>query len=234
MVWSSEHQLHLPNDFPVDEMVAFMAAARSITLSPTKSNAWVELGGASNLIAWRFRACHEDMSRYTESCNGLGFNISFEEMYLREKALFGMFTAGVSCIESACYALHALVSHQKLLALPFGEHEQRSCNPTRLKERLAKYSEAKALAAALDVLIRSTEWNLWVTLRNRMIHRSNLPRIVRGAVGIEPPPARMEYGATSSTTAFEADETHLEAMFVWLSESLRTLLIEGHALASRV
>ena len=168
MVFSIEHQLDLPEDFPVDEMVAFMAAARSVTLWPTKSLAWKELGSASNLIGWRFRSCHEDMSRYIESWKRFGSNVSFEEMYSREKALFGMFTAGVSCIESACYALHALASHPKALALPFGEKEQRSCSPAKLKQRLEKYPDANALVASLDLLTCSTEWAIWVDFRNRM------------------------------------------------------------------
>jgi hypothetical protein len=106
MVFSIEHQLELPDDFPAQDMVAFMAAARTVTLSPRKSLAWIELGGASNLIGWRFRSCHEDMSTYIESWKRCGSHVSFEEIYLREKALFGMFTAGVSCIETACYALY--------------------------------------------------------------------------------------------------------------------------------
>ena len=209
-----------------------MAAARSITLSPTKSDAWQELSGASNLIGWRFRACHEDMNRYVESWRKVGQNVSSEEMYSRERALFGMFTAGVSCIESTCYALHALASHPKLLGLPFGEREQRNCNPTRLKECLAKYPNAQALAAALNLLTSSTEWDLWVDLRNRMTHRSNLPRIIPGAIGFEPPPAKaLHFAATSSTPGFEADVSHLERMFAWLSQSLRGLLLEGQAFA---
>lgn len=234
MIFSTEHQIDLPDAFPADEMVAFMAAARSIVLTPTKSDAWKELGGASNLIGWRFRACHEDMTRYIDSWRTYDANVSFEEMYLRERALFGMFTAGVSCIESTCYALNALASHPKLLGLPFGEREQRSCSPARLKQRLAKHPEARALAATLDVLTSSTEWALWVDLRNRMTHRSNLPRIVQGAIGADPLPAKaLHFAATSSTPAFEADVSHLKAMFTWLAESLRNLLIEGLGFARR-
>ena len=224
MVFSTEHQLELPDSFPADEMVAFMAEARRLLLSPTKSEAWKELGGASNLIGWRFRGCHEDIRKYIDSWQVHGANISFEEM----------FTAGVSCIESTCYALNALASHPKVLGLPFGNQEQRRCNPKRLKESLSKHPEAKALAATLDVLTGSTEWAFWIDLRNRMTHRSNLPRISHGAVGAEPPPAKaLHFAATSSTPAFEADVSHLEAIFAWLAISLRNLLVERLAFASR-
>lgn len=234
MVFSTEHQLDLPDSFPADEMVAFMAAARSITLLPTKSLAWKELGGASNLIGWRFRSCHEDMSTYIRSWEQFGSDVSFEEMYLREKALFGMFAAGVSCIESACYALYALASHPRLLALPFGEKEQRICFPARLKQQLASYPNANAITDSLNLLTCSTEWALWSDLRNRMTHRSNLPRSIRGAVGSEPPPAKiLEFSATTSTPVFEGDVTSLEGLFAWLSRSLRSLLIAGGSFVAR-
>ena len=101
-------------------------------------------------------------------------------------------------------------------------------------ERLAKHPDAKALTTALDRQTNSTEWDLWVDLRNRMTHRSNLPRIIQGAVGAEPPPAKaLHFAAASSTPAFEADVAHLEVMFGWLSQSLRRLLVEGQAFASR-
>jgi hypothetical protein len=172
------------------------------------------------------------MNEYIESWKRFGSKVSFEEIYLREKALFGMLTAGVACIESACYAIHALASHPKVLALPFGEKEQRSCSPAKLKLRLMKYPVADALVASLDLLIGSPEWALWISLRNRMTHRSNLPRIILGAVGAEPPPARaLHFGATTSTAALEADVLYLEAMFAWLAQSLGKLLIQGHAFA---
>lgn len=232
MVFSTVHQLDLPDDFPAEEMVAFMAAARSVMLVPTKSEAWTELGGASNLIGWRFRACHEDMRRYIESWREFGNNVSFEEIYLREKALFGMFTAGVSCIESACYALYALVSHPKLLALPFGEKEQLNCSPAELSKRLANFPDAKALTAVLNLLKTSSEWKLWMALRNRMTHRSNLPRFIYGTVGSEPARMNAQYfSATSSTPAFVAGISEHQEMYFWLSNSLRTLLVEGCSLA---
>jgi hypothetical protein len=188
--------------------------------------------GASNLLDWRYRSCHEDMGRYIESWKRFGSNVSFEELYLREKVLFGMFTAGVSCTESVCYALYAVASYPKLLDLPFGEKEQRKCNPTSLLEQLAKYPAAKALAVRLETLVHSDEWKSWVALRNRMTHRSNLPRNIRGAVGTESPPAKiLEFAATTSTPTFVGDDRDLKVLLTWLSESLRNLLIEGRSFA---
>jgi len=199
---------------------------------PNKIDVWKEFAGASNLIGWRFRSSYENMMSYVESWRTYGADVDFEELYFRERALFGMFVSGVSCIESTCYAAYALASHPNLLGVPFGDAEQKRCNPARLKTAILPHPPAHALAAALTSLIDAQEWSLWVGLRNRMTHRSNLPRNIHGAVGAPAPPARaLQFAATSSTPAFEADESHLEVLFLWLSQSLTQLLAGGCRLA---
>ena len=233
MAFNNELKLNLPNSFPAREFEGFMRAARAILL-PSKAEAWREFAGASNLIGWRFRSSYEDMMSYLESWRTYGADVKFEELYLRQRALFGMFVSGVSCIESTCYAAYALASHPSLLGLPFGDAEQKKCSPAKLRTAILSHSAAPALAAALKSLIDAREWRLWVDLRNRMTHRSNLPRIIRGAVGALPPPAKaLQFAATSSTPAFEADEGDLDALFVWLSQSLGELLDGGRLLAER-
>ena len=223
-------KLELPDEFPEQDFADFMSAARSVLL-PIKTVAWKEFSGASNLIGWRFRSTYEDMGAFIDSWLNRGSGVPFEEIYLRERALFGMFSSGVSCIECACYASYALASHQSVLGIPFGDREQRSCNLTRLQSALCPHLSAQPLVAALNVLINSKNWHLWVDLRNRMTHRSNIPRITYGAVGSSPQQAKaLQFAATSSTIAFEADENHLVVMFEELSHSLSQLLKGGVSL----
>ena len=67
-----------------------------------------------------------------------------------------------------------------------------------------------------------------------MTHRSNLPRIINAAFGSAPPPEKaLQFAATSSTPAFEADVEHLEIMFNWLVNSLHLLLVEGKSFADQ-
>lgn len=232
MVFSTEHKLDMPDSFPAEAMVAFMAVAREIVLKPVMSDVWPELGGAANLIGWRFRASHEDMTVYVRSWETLGGNVPFEDIYLRERCLFGMFSAGVSCIETTCYALYALASHSRLLGLPFGEDEQRRCSPARLRDRLQGCTPTPALADTLDILVASKEWAVWVDLRNRMTHRTPLPRIVEAAIGTEPPPpSALHFAATTSTPAIKADISRLDALFSWLAQSLCALLVDGRTFA---
>ncbi len=111
MTFSKEYQIDVPDSFPIGELDNFMASARRITLANGMSAAWLEFGGASNLIGWRYRQCHEEMTYYLQSWQNYGGGALHEELYQRERALFGTFSAGVSSIESTCYAIHALASN---------------------------------------------------------------------------------------------------------------------------
>ncbi len=223
----------MPTEFPVKEYEGFMSAAKGVLLQ-VKNNAWKEFGGASNLIAWRFRGTYEYMNHYLKSWKELGANVGFEELYRRERSLFGMFSSAVSCLESASYASYALASHPEVLGVPFGETEQRKCNPRQLRNTLASCSPGSPLVTGLSEIIDSQEWRLLIDFRNRMNHRSNIPRVISGAMGSEPPPAKaLQFSATSSSPAWEADESHLMSLFCWLTRSLGQVLIGGGLLASR-
>ncbi len=227
MIFNDILKINLPDSFPTKEYTKFMDTAKSVLLSP-KGDAWKEFAGASNLIGWRYRACHEYKEFYITSWISEGSKASFETIYNREKALFGMFTSGVSCIESICYAIYALASHEKSLGLPFSKTEQRNCTLKGLHEKLLEFTCSSNLVKALSDIIDSMEWNLWIDFRNRMFHRANLPRIIHGAMGSSPPPAKaFEFAATSSTPAIDCDEDKIEELCSWLSNSVSSLLSGG-------
>ncbi len=224
---SAEYCIDLPEDFPEPQLTKYMAVARRVLLEPTKSHQWSEFAGASNLLAWRYRASFEDWQYYKGSLSAHS-NPDHDELYRRERALFGMFTAGVSCIESTCYSLAALASHPAVLALPFGAGEQRRCSPSALQVWLAPYAKASVLNGTLATLLASTEWDLWVSLRNRMTHRSNLPRVIHAWTGSTPPPIKpLHFAATSSSPAVEAETTDFDTLHNWLAQTLAALLEGG-------
>lgn len=231
MRYCAEYCIDLPDNFPINELTAFMAAARKVLLSPVKGPEWGEFAGASNLIGWRYRSSSENWLYYKQSWQTEGAAVNHESLYRRERALFGMFSAGVSCIESAAYSLAALASHPSVLAMAFGQDQQRACSPKNLLRWINSMPKAAALSRALSELCSSAEWQLWVALRNRMSHRSNLPVIVRGAVGSEPPPAKaLHFAATSSTPGVEGDLETFEALHIWLTHSLTELFVAGTCL----
>jgi len=162
MIYCPEYCIEAPDDFPITELTQFMATARHVLLDSGKAreSAWKEFAGASNLIGWRFRASSEDWLYYKNSWEMYGAAVDHEGKYRRERALFGMFTAGVACVESTTYALAALASHSKVFAMPFGIKEQRACSPKRLAKWLASNPKASSLVETLKSLHHSSEWNL--------------------------------------------------------------------------
>jgi hypothetical protein len=208
-----------------------MDASRAVLL-PDKGRPWKEFSGAGNLIGWRFRACDEYFESYLSSWRRSGTNVSFEEIYARERNIFGMFVSGVSCVEAIAYAVSALASHPGILKLPFGEREQRRCSPRWLRDRLKAHPSAHTMVEALDCLLDSSEWPLWVDLRNRMTHRSNLPRRHYVSVGSAPlPDDPVHFAATSSTPDVVGDEAWFTDQFEWFAGSVGALLSGGKGFA---
>jgi hypothetical protein len=225
-------QLELPDSFPNDEFGSFVNAVRTVT--EPKSDSRKEFNGASNLIGWRYRASFVYKESYIESWRKSGANVSFEQIYTREKDCFGMFVCGVSCIESAAYACYALASTESILGLPFDENIRRyRSTPKSLLEKLTKTIPEHSLTKNLKAGLESDEWRVFTTFRNTMTHRSNIPRIIYGAVGSAPPPEKiMEFAETWSTKALSADEGEFEKLFLWLTAFLRNILNSGEELAN--
>jgi hypothetical protein len=226
-----EVQLALPVAFPATEFTEFRTWGRAHLLQP-KGDAWREFGSASNLIAWRFRTAFEAMDRYRKSWWEHGANVPFEELYTREQSLFVMFASGVSCGEATCYAVHAALSDSRLLALPFAKRDQIT-SPDKLEsilQRLSLLPDPRFQAPdLLDALKRMTypdsSWKRWLSLRNRMSHRSNLPMQIFGAMGAAPPPPKaLNFAATSSTTEFEGDVTDLALLVESLAQQIRDIM----------
>ncbi|WP_271103856.1 hypothetical protein [Pseudomonas tohonis] len=234
MVFSSEHQLEIPGEFPSSENASFMLAARNILINPEVAEIWKDFAGACNIVGWRFRTCHEEMRKFIESWRQHGSAISFEEIYLRERALFIMFCSGVSCLESMCFAINALASYSKLLNFPFSEKEQRACTPAQLQKTLDKHPNAAILSKELKNIIDSDEWKIWTSLRNRMTHRSSLPPVGHGASSGHPITTRaLDFAETASTRKIEEDIEFLEKLFSWLSQAIKNLLVAGTSFATQ-
>lgn len=232
MTFCAELCLELPDNFPVTELTAFMAEARGVLIPRgNKSAAWKEFGGASNLIGWRYRASFDAWHEHRESVKAYGGGRNHEDIYQQERLLFLMFSAGVSCIESTIYALAAIASDSSVCGIAFNNKEQRDCCPSRLLTWLSPHPKAANLVAALQELLAAPEWELWVDLRNRMSHRSNLPRRHFASVGAPPPQVNpLNYAPTSSTPEVDADFADWDALHLWLAQQLQKLLLSGIAL----
>ncbi len=229
MPYCAEYCLEMPDDFPVAELTQFMAEARRVLLAGSDpSSAWKEFGGASNLIGWRFRASSDAWLEHRASVAAHGGGRNHEDVFTQERSLFMMFSAGVACIESAVYALAAASSHPSVCGIDFNPKEQRACNPKNLATWLMPQANASPVVIELNRLLSAPEWALWVDLRNRMTHRSNLPRRHFAAVGSSPPAVKpLNYAPTSSTPEIDAELADFDALHGWLANTLRALLAAG-------
>lgn len=232
MAFCSEYCIEMPDDFPVAELTAFMTEARRVLIQGgNTSAAWTEFGGASNLIGWRYRASSDAWRAHRLSITNDGGGRNHEHVYEQELSLFVMFSAGVACIDSTIYALAAAASHPQVCGITFDRKEQRACNPAQLLNWLTRHPGAAELVAALRRLLKAQEWALWIELRNRMTHRSNLPRRLFASVGGPPPQVKpLNYGPTSSTPEIDADLADWDALHGWLAKALNELLVSGGAM----
>src|SRR5262249_2222910 len=129
------------------------------------------------------------------------------------------------------YAIYAFASHTSVLGLPFGPRERFSANLTGLRSAVAAVDSTHHIVPTLDTILADPNWRIWTQLRNRMTHRGNLPRVIRGSTGGSAPPGfAMEFAATSSSDAVRVDELGFDALMAWLPAKLELLLQAGAAL----
>lgn len=229
-MYSEESCIEMPDNFPEPELKEFMQEARRVLISGTeKSPAWKEFAGASNLISYRFRASSESWGGYKKLFSTVEpKDRGHEFIYQQELNLFTLFTAGVSCIEATIYSIAAAFSHPNVCDISFDTNKQRQCNVKALCEWLQPYNKAAELLSTLEDLKGSDEWELWVDLRNRMTHRSNLPRIIYASCGGAPQANEaLNYAATSSTPQINSDFDEWDKLNEWLATTLKKILVSS-------
>ncbi len=235
MQHSATYGIDMPIAFPEVQAAEFKDLARETAEGSTGGSlAWTEFAGASNLIAWRFRSALESWHKYQE-IEAIKAK-THEDYYQQECLFFNMFASAVSCIESSTYAIAAILSHDSMLSMPFNAKEQKNCSPYNLHTWLLKSNNQKkveVLEKVFKSLLASDEWNRFQEIRNRLSHRSNLPRHLFASVGCATPAADLiNYGGTTSTKKIEASLSDFDALVTWLSKTLCELLNAGIALMS--
>jgi hypothetical protein len=222
--------INMPPTFPAAQFTKFLDRARQVLIGLNGiTPEWKEFGLASNIIGWRYRAAHEALEHLRGRYTTTSGPVDHEDLYKRECALFTLFTAGVSCIEACIYGVAAHTS--TAVGFPFGTKEQRACSPAKLRDWLKPHLAASALTAVVQDVLDSSEWTLWVEVRNRLSHRGNLPGIIYAAVGGPPPETNpILFDETTSTAAINMDVQDLNAHFEWITNTLSCLMRETVAL----
>lgn len=226
-------QLELPEPFPVSDFQKFVVAAKTLLpagqpVPPIRR----EFLGASNLVAWRFRACVESHRAFLDSWRKFGAAIPHEEVYARQQWLFILFVSGVSAIESLCYACYAMCAAIPSLDMSFGEADRKGVSLRNAYKAIKKRSPNLPLALCMEDVFTSEEWELWMSYRNTMTHRSSVLPEIRGAHGAPLPPASiLAYGKTWSTTELRGDESAYLELIDWLGRTVSRMLVNATLLA---
>lgn len=216
--------INMPPEFPAVPFTQLRKLQQTVLVTDgVQSTQCKEFGLASNTIAWRYKAAHEELSLLRGHYSQKNAPVDHEDLYKREKAMFNFFTAGVSCIETTIYAIAAYTS--KVLSFDFTEKLQRACSPSALNRWLKPYPTAEKLALETAELSNSAEWGFLLEVRNRLSHRGNLPAIVCASVGEAPREVNpLLFDRTTSTDPIDMNFEELSGHFDWITTTLASLL----------
>lgn len=222
--------INMPSEFPARVFSTFLEAARkALTESDGAAAQGIEFGLASNIIAWRYRTAHEALEFLRGRYSTTTGPTDHEDRYERERALFTLFTGGVSCIDACTYAIAAYCS--KVVGFQFEEKEQRNYKLKNLREWITPFPKSTNLSNVIENIENSNEWDFWKDVRNRLSHRGNLPGIIVAAAGAPPPKVNpILFSKTTSTDAIDMSVQDLNAHFEWLTNTLLCLMRETVAL----
>lgn len=216
----------VPPSFPSAAYEDYRDVATRIILEAS-DEIWIEFQSACEGVAWRYRAFCEYADNYKSQYEKIS---DIENIYLTDKFLFGLFINAVSTVECLSYSVWSLLSAPMVLSVSFTSREKRGCNPASLCKLLQTIEGAGSLHAAVEELDQSTTWQLCTSLRNRMTHRSKMPRIT--SIGLGPPSTSL--AETTSTEQVKVDADFVNQLIAWLSDTIATMCTECRILATTV
>lgn len=221
----NEPRIVMPLQFPSEVFDEYRDTGLRL-MRLAQDDHWTEFSSACTNVAWRYRACWDHAESYKACYTTLG---PIEAVYQTERHYFGTYTNGLSAIESMLYSLHALLASSKLLGWPFSETERKKRLPNYALGRIENEPQVKRRFANIHQVLRELidcrYWLVCKERRNRMYHRSRIPRHL--AIGDGPP--RFRLPATSSTEKDPADLASIETLVDWLSDKIRELSMAGLA-----
>jgi hypothetical protein len=177
------------SDFPkadymeVERRIAVYMASLGVGATPVPGFAGY-IGGWHGLIM-RFRAADEDRSIATKLLARLQGDLSAEDRYLQERALFGFFGNAMSTVECCCFSIY----HLGRMRCPtrFAASD-RKVDVSLTAAEMAKVFPGTRLGVELSALSADRTWLDVKKIRHTLVHRESPGlTIFAGAGG---PPAR--------------------------------------------
>lgn len=164
----------LPEDFPMKTLEKAYRDCIDCIGAGESSVKLMGMGFAGT--AYRFRTVAENDEILSTSFRENGYGPPAEEYYRQITALYVFFSAGLSCIESFFFAMHALAAHYKPEKFKLGPQDLRNINYSSVKDKFNKYWEGTDLSIAMKDLVQSVEFSEWKDIRNIYSHRVVIPR----------------------------------------------------------
>ena len=178
-------------DFPrtdymeVEQRVA--AYIGRLGVNPATAARFAGYAGGWNGLIMRFRAADEESRFASSSLARLQGDLSAEDRYLQERALFGFFANAVSTIESCCFAIYHL--GQMRQPTLFTAPDER-VDLGRTASAVATAFHGTPLNTELSNLTGDGNWLSLKKIRNTLVHRESPGiTIFIGAAGTPPHPA---------------------------------------------
>jgi hypothetical protein len=195
----------------------------------TDAAAWSQYAGAWNAVAWRFMECADHSDAFIASINQHGVTPTPEPRYAQEKELFGFFGAGLSTLESLCFALWAMAHILVPAQFPIGPADLRAVGRSSARTRYLANWPTEDIATRLDSAMASAEFIEWNEIRNILVHRAAGARhtqanpIVHVATRASSATGPMA-GSTLWLQGLPIDTTLTSVRRTWLSTTLHSLL----------
>jgi hypothetical protein len=175
-------------DFPkadymeVERRIAVYVASLGVDAAPVPGFAGY-IGGWHGLIM-RFRAADEDRSFATKFLARLQGDLSAEDRYLQERALFGFFGNAMSAVECCSFTIY----HLGRMRCPtrFAASD-RKVDVSLTAAEMAKVFPGTPLGAELSALNADRTWLRLKEIRHTLVHRESPGiTIFNGAAGAAP------------------------------------------------
>ena len=144
---------------------------------PTDSIPRALMGHGFKGVAYRFRATTEYQSEFeTLFYAPGGVAPPSDDYYRQERALFGFFVSGLSCIESFAFALHAIGSFYRPSTFRLTEESLRKVSPNTVAKALEDSYPCALVTIVINRLVEDATFQTWKEIRNVLSHRAVPPR----------------------------------------------------------
>ena len=146
--------------------------------------------GASNAVAYRFKAATEYAEEFAESLKRYGSSPAPQDRYQQEKLLFGFFSSGFSALESVFFELFVLGAYVAPEAFPLDTPKDRQqVTPKRTVDRFREVFPNDPIIEAFDGVFEDAGFQGFREVRNILTHRAAPGRRMYVSLGLDDAPS---------------------------------------------